>query len=76
MHHSVRKSYLIDKVSCTVYGLLLRVIDVIERMKYIFNDPVIAIQCKGSLEHDCGTPHHPAFQLLIFFIPEIYIECR
>src|SRR5512136_2144389 len=45
-------------------------------MEHIFNYPVITVQSKCALEHDCGTPHQPAFQCIIPLTPEIYIKGR
>src|SRR5208283_1846095 len=76
MHHPVGEPDLVDKVGCTVDGLLLRVIDVIECMKDILDYAVVSVEGKGPLEHDRGPPHHPPLQRLVRLVPEIHIECR
>jgi hypothetical protein len=74
MHHPVGEFHLVDQVSSTVNGMLLRVPDVIERMEHILNNPVVPIEGKRALEHNRSPVHDPGLHAVALLIPEIDIN--
>ena len=71
----MREPYLVDKVCRSCDCMLLRVVDIVECMEHVLDHPVIAVQGKGALEHDCRAVHHPGFHTVGLPSPEIDIRC-
>ena len=63
MHHPMSHPDPSQEFCGTVHGLLGRIPDIIECMQNILDNPVVAIQGKGPLEHD------RSFRITGFFLP-------
>ena len=59
MHHPVGEPDLVDQVCRTVDRFVSGIIDIVESMKDILDHPVVAVQGKCTLEHNCRPSHQP-----------------
>jgi hypothetical protein len=74
MHHPVREFHLVDEVGSPVDRMFLRIADIIERMEYVLDHPVVTVECKRALEHNRGPVHDPGLHAVGLRIPEIDID--
>ena len=64
---------LVDEISGTVDGVFLGIIDVIKCMR-TFSYPIITVEGKRPLEHDCGPVHYAGLLPISLLVPEIDIN--
>ncbi len=74
VHHPVGQSDLVDEISRTVDGVFLGIIDIVEGVENILDYPIVTVEGKRPLEHDCSPVHYPGLRPVSLLVPEININ--
>ena len=74
MHHPVGEFYLIYQIGGPSDRQLLRVPDIVKRVQYVLDHPIVAIKGECALEHDRGPVHNPGLHPVTFLVPEIDVH--